>query len=263
MNDSPSERLQKSETTSTQDEPQTLIAHLSELRYRLLMAAAGIAVFILVLLPFSSSVYELVSLPIRNLLPEGSSMIATEVAAPFLAPIRLSIYIAVLLAMPWILYQLWAFIAPALYRSEKIIGATLLPLSILLFYAGIAFCWYLILPLLFSLFITAAPEGVTVMTDINSYLNFVLRFALTFGLAFQTPIVVIALITLGVVSAKRLAHMRPYIVIGCLVSGMLLTPPDVVSQLVLAIPIWTLFELGLLLGRLLTYYRTRNQATKT
>ena len=179
-------------------------------------------------------------------------MIATEVTSPFLTPFKLSIVLAVFLAMPVILAQVWGFIAPGLYKSEKRIAIPLLTSSVILFYAGVAFAYFVVFPLLFSFFTTVGPGDISVMTDINRYLDFVLKLFFAFGLAFEVPIAAVILILTGVVSAQQLANNRAYVIVGCFVIGMLLTPPDVISQTLLALPMWLLFELGLIMGRLLT-----------
>ena len=207
-------------------------------------------VALVALLPFSRQLYSLASIPMRAILPTGG-LIATDVASPMLAPLRLTLFAAVVVTAPWICFQLWMFVSPALYRRERLVGLALLPVSILLFYGGILFCWMLIFPLLFDFFASFTPEGVTMMTDISRYLDFVLRLSLVFGFAFETPVVLIALAATGAVATATLAHARPYILLGCLTVGMLLTPPDVVSQLLLAVPVWLLYEVALLILRLL------------
>lgn len=184
------------------------------------------------------------------LLPPGSQMIATEVASPFLAPFKLTLVVALFLAIPAVLHQAWAFIAPGLYENEKALALPLLASSILLFYAGAAFAYYVVFPLLFQFFTTTGPESVAIMTDINQYLNFVLKLFFAFGVAFEIPIATFLLIWTGATSVEALSKKRPYIVIACFVVGMLLTPPDVISQSLLAIPMWLLFEVGILASRL-------------
>jgi len=193
-----------------------------------------------------------VSEPLRSLLPEGSSMIATEVTSPFLTPFKLSLVLAVFVAMPVILAQLWGFIAPGLYKSERRIAIPLLTSSVVLFYAGVAFAYYVVFPLLFGFFTTVGPVDISVMTDINRYLDFVLKLFFAFGLAFEVPVAAVILILTGVVTADQLANNRSYVIVGCFVMGMLLTPPDVISQTLLALPMWLLFEIGLVMGRILS-----------
>lgn len=237
--------------STEQDPPMSLIAHLTELRDRLLRAVLAIVVGFVVLFPFANEIYGFVSAPLRALMPAGSTMIATGVASPFLTPFKLSLVLAIFLAIPVILFQIWGFIAPGLYQKEKRIAVPLLASSVLLFYAGAAFAYFVVFPLIFSFFTSVGPDSVQVMTDINSYLDFVLKLFLAFGIAFEMPIVAVVLIWTGTTTADSLAAKRPYLILGCFVFGMLLTPPDVISQSLLAIPMWLLFELGVFFGRLL------------
>ena len=234
------------------DEPMPLVAHLRELRDRFRNALIAVFVAFLGLFPFANQLYTYVSEPLRSLLPEGSSMIATEVTSPFLTPFKLSLVLAVFIAMPVILAQLWGFIAPGLYKSERRIAIPLLTSSVVLFYAGVAFAYYVVFPLLFGFFTTVGPVDISVMTDINRYLDFVLKLFFAFGLAFEVPVAAVILILTGVVTADQLANNRSYVIVGCFVMGMLLTPPDVISQTLLALPMWLLFEVGLVMGRILS-----------
>ena len=231
------------------DQPQTLIAHLTELRDRIIRSLIAVFIIFLFLFPFANEIYEFISLPLRDLLPEGASMIATEVASPFLTPFKLSMLLSLYLAMPYVLFQIWRFISPGMYLSEQRIAIPILSSSIILFYAGTAFAYFVVFPLVFSFFTSVAPDGIEIMTDINRYLDFVLKLFFAFGLAFEIPIVAIILIVTGVTTAEKLASKRPFILVGCFVVGMLLTPPDVISQSLLAIPMWILFELGVFLAR--------------
>jgi len=235
----------------TTDEPMPLVAHLRELRDRFRNALIAVFVAFIGLFPFANELYTYISEPLRSLLPEGSSMIATEVTSPFLTPFKLSIVLAVFLAMPMILAQVWGFIAPGLYKSEKRVAIPLLASSVILFYAGVAFAYFVVFPLLFGFFTTVGPGDISVMTDINRYLDFVLKLFFAFGLAFEVPIAAVILILTGVVTAEQLANNRSYVIVGCFAVGMLLTPPDVISQTLLALPMWLLFELGLIMGRAL------------
>ena len=234
------------------DDPMPLVAHLRELRDRFRNALIAVFVAFLGLFPFANQLYTYVSEPLRSLLPEGSSMIATEVTSPFLTPFKLSLVLAVFLAMPVILAQLWGFIAPGLYKSERRIAIPLLTSSVVLFYAGVAFAYYVVFPLLFGFFTTVGPVDISVMTDINRYLDFVLKLFFAFGLAFEVPVAAVILILTGVVTADQLANNRSYVIVGCFVMGMLLTPPDVISQTLLALPMWLLFEIRLVMGRILS-----------
>jgi sec-independent protein translocase protein TatC len=237
-----------SESEST-DQPLPLVAHLTELRDRLLRALLAILIIFIGLFPFANEIYTFVSEPLRALLPEGATMIATEVASPFLTPFKLTLFAAIFLAMPYVLYQLWSFIAPGMYRQEKKLAIPLLISSVGLFYAGAAFAYFVVFPLIFAFFTSVGPEDITIMTDINSYLDFVLKLFFAFGLAFEIPIAAVLMIWAGITTPEQLAKKRPYIIIGCFVFGMLLTPPDIISQSLLAIPMWILFEFGVFFGR--------------
>ncbi|RBO85780.1 twin-arginine translocase subunit TatC [Marinomonas aquiplantarum] len=234
-------------TDSSQQAP--LVAHLIELRNRLLKSVLAILLIFIGLYYFANDLYLIVSEPLRLLLPEGSSLIATEVASPFLAPLKLTFAIAVLLSVPYTLFQAWSFIAPALYKNEKTIAIPLLISSIFLFYMGVLFAYYVVLPLIFGFFTTVGPGEVTVMTDINNYLNFVLKLFFAFGVTFEIPVATYLLIKAGATTVAKLSKKRPFIFLGCFVVGMLITPPDIFSQTLLAIPMWMLFEVGLLAGR--------------
>jgi sec-independent protein translocase protein TatC len=231
------------------DQPLPLVAHLTELRDRLLRALLSVLIVFICLFPFANDIYAFVSEPLRALLPEGATMIATEVASPFLTPFKLTLVAAIFIAIPYVLYQVWSFVAPGMYRHEKRFAVPLLASSIALFYAGAAFAYFVVFPLIFAFFTSVGPEGITMMTDINSYLNFVLKLFFAFGIAFEIPIAAVLLIWAGITTAEDLAKKRPYIIVGCFVFGMLLTPPDIISQSLLAIPMWILFEFGVFFGR--------------
>lgn len=231
------------------DKEMTLVQHLLELRNSVTKGILAILVLFVILFPFANDLYIYISEPLSRFLPEGTSMIATGVASPFLTPFKLSLVLAIYLAMPFLLYQLWTFIAPALYKHERQLVGPLLFFSSFLFYAGGAFAYYVVFPLVFGFLSTAAPEGVTVATDIALYLDFVIKMFFAFGLAFEVPIVVVLLILTGMVSPQKLSHARPYVVVGAFIIGMLLTPPDIVSQTLLAIPMWLLYEAGIIVGR--------------
>ena len=238
------------------DEPEDLVtqpfmAHLIEFRDRVLRAFIAVLVIFAGLFSFSQQLYLYISEPIREYLPATSSMIATEVASPFLTPFKLTLVLSFFAAMPYILYQVWAFVAPGLYQREKKIVIPLFCSSVILFYAGMAFAYYVVFPLVFLFFTSIAPEGINVMPDIRSYLDFVLKLFFAFGLSFEIPIAVVILSWMGVVDPDNLAKKRPYVFVLCFVLGMLLTPPDIISQTLLAIPMWLLFEIGILFGRLI------------
>ncbi|MBR9857574.1 MAG: twin-arginine translocase subunit TatC [Gammaproteobacteria bacterium] len=228
---------------------QPLISHLVELRSRLLRAFAAIVLVFMALVYFANDIYSILAEPLLRQLPEGTSMIATGVATPFLTPMKLTLIVAFFAAIPYVLYQVWAFIAPGLYKHEKRLIAPLVFSSALLFYAGAAFAYFVVFPLAFGFFTKMAPEGVTIATDIASYLDFVLGLFVAFGIAFEIPIATILLCWTGVTTPKDLAGKRPYVVVVVFIVGMLLTPPDVISQTLLAIPMWLLFEVGVFFAR--------------
>ncbi len=244
-----------SSNESLQDEQEDLdrqpfMAHLIEFRDRVLRIFISILVIFAGLFAFSQDLYLYISEPIRAFLPDSSTMIATEVASPFLTPFKLTLVLSMFAAMPYILYQVWAFVAPGLYKREKKIVLPLFFFSVMLFYGGMAFAYYVVFPLVFMFFTSIAPEGISVMPDIRSYLDFVLKLFFAFGLSFEIPIAVVILSWMGVVEPDNLAKKRPYVFVLCFILGMLLTPPDIISQTLLAIPMWLLFEIGILFGRL-------------
>ncbi|OED43738.1 twin arginine-targeting protein translocase TatC [Endozoicomonas sp. (ex Bugula neritina AB1)] len=248
-----------SSTTTAGDKEQPLIQHLLELRTRIIRASAVIFAVFACLFYFASDIYEFISEPLRVYLPEGTSMIATDVASPFLAPFKLTLVLSMFLAIPYILHQIWAFISPGLYKHEKRLAIPLLTASVALFYSGMAFAYFVVFPLVFGFFTSIGPESVAVMTDINSYLNFILKLFFAFGLAFEIPVATVLLIWSGATDVDSLAKKRPYIIVGCFVMGMLLTPPDVISQTLLAGPMWFLFEMGILFARLNPAVRSENK----
>lgn len=241
------------------DVEQPLVQHLTELRNRLLRSILFVLIVFCSLFYFANEIYSFVSAPLQKFLPENSSMIATEVASPFLTPFKLTLFVAVFISIPYLFYQIWAFVAPALYRREKRLAVPLLVSSVVLFYAGMAFAYFVVFPLVFSFFTSIGPSEVTVMTDISKYLDFVLKLFFAFGIAFEIPVATVLLISTGVVTTEGLASKRPYIIVCCFVLGMLLTPPDVISQLLLAMPMWILFEIGIIFGRMVTSNRDREQ----
>ena len=233
------------------EQAQPLVEHLIELRGCLLRSLVAVLIVFLCLFSFANNIYEFVAAPLQEFLPESNTMIATDVASPFLTPFKLTLYASIFIAVPYILFQLWSFIAPALYKNEKRVAIPIFISSIILFYAGTAFAYFVVFPLVFQFFISVSPESVAVMTDISSYLSFVIKLFFAFGIAFEIPIATILLIYGGFIEADSLAKKRPYVIVGCFVLGMLMTPPDVISQLLLAIPMWLLFETGLIFGKLL------------
>lgn len=234
--------------------PDSLLGHLIELRNRLLRCVIAVIIVFAGLAAFAQDIYHLLAKPLLAVLPENSSMIATDVAAPFFAPFKLTFIVALCFAIPYILLQVWQFIAPALYSREKRLMAPLVVSSTLLFYSGIAFAYFVVFPIIFGFFTSVAPEGVTVATDISNYLDFVLKLFFAFGLSFEIPVAILLMVWTGVTTRAALAEKRPYIVVGAFILGMLLTPPDVLSQTLLAVPMWLLFELGLTLSR---FYQPR------
>jgi len=236
-------------SSSRHDQELPLIQHLLELRTRLLHTVIFVLVIFGCLFYFANDIYYLISAPLQKLLPANSSMIATDVISPFLTPLKLTFFAAVLIAIPYILYQIWAFIAPGLYKHEKRLAVPLLVSSVLLFYLGMAFAYFVVFPLLFTFITGIGLTGVETMTDITKYLDFVLQLFFAFGFAFEIPIATVLLIHAGIISPDGLTKKRPYIIVGCFIIGMLLTPPDVFSQVLLAIPMWMLFEVGVFFGR--------------
>mgnify|MGYP003323547134 FL=1 len=232
-------------------EKSSFLGHLQELRSRILKSLIVILVCFLSLIYFSNDIYLLLSEPLLSFLPPNSSMIATEVASPFLTPLKLTFYVSLLVSMPFLLNQVWRFIAPGMYENEKTLSFLLMLSSLLLFYLGVLFTYFLVLPLVFGFFTGAAPEGVLIMTDISRYLDFVLSMMFAFSFAFEIPIFIFLLIWSGISSSESLRSKRPYVVIGCFTVGMLITPPDIISQSLLAIPAWILFELGIVMAKIL------------
>jgi sec-independent protein translocase protein TatC len=229
---------------------QPFMSHLIEFRDRVLRCFVSVLIIFAGLFSFSNELYLYVSKPIRAYLPDNLSMIATEVASPFLTPFKLTLVLSMFAAMPYILYQAWAFLAPGLYKREKKIVLPLFFSSVLLFYGGMAFAYYVVCPLVFIFFSGIAPEGVSIMPDIRSYLDFVLKLFFAFGISFEIPIAVVILSWMGAVDPNKLAKKRPYVFVLCFILGMLLTPPDIISQTLLAIPMWLLFEIGIMFGRM-------------
>ncbi len=233
-------------------QPETFISHLIELRDRLLRIIVGVVVTFLCLFPFANKIYTLLAHPLLAKLPKGGQMIATAVTTPFLVPMKVALLAAVVISLPYTLYQLWAFVAPGLYQHEKRFAAPLVVLSTLLFLTGMAFAYFLVFPVVFGFITGTAPEGVAVMTDIGNYLDFVITLFLAFGIAFEVPVAVVLLVKLGMVKVETLKDIRPYVIVGAFVIGAIFTPPDVVSQIMLAVPLWLLYEAGILAARFVT-----------
>ncbi|WP_019528379.1 twin-arginine translocase subunit TatC [Dasania marina] len=231
------------------DASQSLIDHLTELRDRLLRSVLAILLVFICLFAFANDIYAFVSEPLRSLLPAGTTMIATDVASPFLTPFKLTLVASLVIAMPFVLFQAWGFIAPGMYKHEKRIAIPLFISSVVLFYAGLAFAYYVVFPLVFGFFSAVGPEGVAYTPDIARFLDIALKLFFAFGIAFEIPVATMMLIWAGIAEPDSLAEKRPYVVVGCFIAGMFLTPPDVISQALLAVPMWLLFELGLFFGR--------------
>lgn len=234
------------------EDTQPLISHLIELRKRLLNSIISVLVIFLVLVYFANDIYQWVAAPLIKQLPVGASMIATDVASPFFTPIKLTLVVSVFVSAPMILYQVWAFIAPALYQHERRLMVSLLVSSSLLFYLGVAFAYFIVFPLAFSFFAKTAPVGVMIATDINNYLDFVMALFMAFGVAFEVPVAIILLCWSDITAPEDLKKKRPYVLVGAFVLGMLLTPPDVFSQTLLAIPMYLLYEVGIFFARFYT-----------
>jgi sec-independent protein translocase protein TatC len=238
-------------TEATAAAEQPLMTHLIELRNRLLKIVLLVLLVFIGLFYFANDLYLVLVEPLSSILPANGSMVATGIASPFLVPFKLTIVLAIFLSVPFILHQIWSFIAPGLYQKEKKFAIPLLLSSIILFYAGITFAYYVVLPLAFSFFTSVGPEGVTLLPDIDNILNFILKMFFAFGIAFEIPIATFLMVLMGFTTVQNLSAKRPYVFLGCFVVGMFITPPDVISQTILAVPMWMLFEVGILFARLI------------
>jgi len=238
-----------SETTPPAGEGETFLSHLIELRTRLMRSIIAVVVVLVCLFPWAKEIYALLAAPLLKVLPAGSTMIATDVTSTFLVPLKVTLMISFLIALPYVLWQAWAFVAPGLYHHEKRLAAPVIVSSMVFFVIGMSFAYFFVFPVMFGFFAGYAPTGVQMMTDIDKYLSFVLAMFLAFGVTFEVPVIVIVLVRLRVVSLEKLRAIRSYVVVGAFVIGAIFTPPDVLSQLMLAVPIWLLYELGLLLAR--------------
>ena len=239
----------------------SLLSHLVELRNRLLKAAGAVFVLFIVLFPFREEIYTLIAQPLIDQLPEGSELIAIQVAATFLIPFKMTMWAALFTAMPVVIYQVWAFVAPGLYKNEKRFAVPLVVSSVVLFYCGVAFAYFVIFPLVFAFFNAVAPDGVAMTPDISHYLDFILLIFFAFGLAFEVPIATVMLMWSGLVTPEKLGKARAYVFLGAFVAGMLLTPPDVISQTLLAVPIYLLYEVGIFMGRIFLPNKNKTAAT--
>ena len=235
---------------SSEDKKFSFIEHLKELRRRLIRSVIAILVVFAPLIYFSNDIYQFASNPLQNFLLGQSTMIATEVASPFLSPLKLTFYASLFISLPYVLFEIWGFVAPGMYKKEKTFSLSIGISSVLLFYTGIVFAYYLVFPLMFGFFTTTGPADITIMTDISKYLDFILNIFLAFAIAFEMPVLIFLLNWTGITSPKSLSEKRPYVIVSCFILGMLLTPPDIISQTLLALPAWFLFEVGLLLSRI-------------
>ena len=227
----------------------SISSHLLELRSRLLKVIILFSVLSIIRIPFAAEIYSFVADPLVATLPVGTSMIATGVASPFMAPIKLVLYVALLFTMPWLFIQIWMFISPGLYENEKSFTAPLMASTIILFFCGVSFAFFIVCPIIFKFFIGMAPSSIQVMTDINEYLGFIFKLVFAFGIAFEIPVATVLLVNSKIVTKRSLTKARPYLIVVFLIIGMLLTPPDIFSQLFLAFPMWLLFEIGILLSK--------------
>ena len=238
----------------------TLLSHLIELRSRLLIIAVAVLVAFIILLPFSRDIFTLVSEPLREVLP-GNAMIATAVASPLLTPFKLTFFAALFLVMPVVLFQVWNFIAPGLYKNEKRFAIPLLATSIVLFYLGIAFAYFVVFPLIFGFFTSIAPEGVEVQTDITQFLDFITTIVFAFGIAFEVPVATVLIVWAGLTNIEKLAKARPYVFLMAFIAGMFLTPPDVISQSLLAVPVYLLYELGIIMSKIFVSKKSESDSS--
>ncbi len=238
------------EPSASPDSPQeSFISHLIELRSRLLRSIVAVVVVLLCLFPWAKDIYGVLARPLLKALPQGSTMIATDVTGTFLVPLKVTLMAAFLIALPYVLYQMWAFVAPGLYHHEKRLAVPVIVSSVVFFAFGMGFAYFIVFPVAFGFFAGYAPTGVQMMTDIDKYLSFVLTMFIAFGITFEVPVVVVVLVRLGVVSLEKLRSIRGYVIVGAFVVGAIFTPPDMVSQVMLAVPLWLLYELGLLVAR--------------
>ena len=241
----------------------SFVSHLIEMRDRMLRAVLAVVIIFIVLFPWAQDLYALLAKPLLAALPKGGQMIATEVTTPFFVPVKVTMMTAFLLAMPWVFYQAWAFVAPGLYQHEKRIGVPLVIASVILFVLGMAFAYFLVFPIVFGFIVGVAPEGVAVMTDIGKYLDFVITLFMAFGITFEVPVAVVLLVKMGMVSIVKLREIRPYVIVGAFVVGAVFTPPDVISQFMLAVPLWILYEMGIIVSVMITKPQPKTEADYT
>ncbi|HUW51435.1 MAG TPA: twin-arginine translocase subunit TatC [Sulfuricella sp.] len=235
----------------TSEIAESFVAHLIELRNRLIRALIAVGLVFVCLFPFAGDLYAVLAHPLLAVLPKGGQMIATDVTTPFFVPMKVAMMAAFTIALPYVLYQIWAFVAPGMYAHEKRLVAPLIVASTILFLCGMAFAYFLVFPIVFGFVTSVAPHGVAVMTDINKYLDFVLTLFVAFGITFEVPVAVVVLVRMGFISVEKLREIRPYMVVGAFVIGAIFTPPDMVSQIMLAVPLWLLYELGILVAAMM------------
>jgi sec-independent protein translocase protein TatC len=238
----------------------SFISHLIEMRNRLLRAVLAIVLIFICLFPWAQDLYALLAQPMLAALPKGGQMIATDVTTPFFVPLKVTMMAAFLLALPWVFYQVWAFVAPGLYQHEKRLGAPLVVASVILFLLGMAFAYFLVFPMVFGFVVGVAPVGVAVMTDIGKYLDFVMTMFMAFGITFEVPIAVILLVKMNVVSVAKLREIRPYVIVGAFVVGAIFTPPDIISQFMLAVPLWVLYEAGIIVAAMISKSKPEDES---
>jgi sec-independent protein translocase protein TatC len=248
------------EATPPGGEQETFLSHLVELRTRLMRSIIAVVIVLVCLFPFAKEIYALLAAPLLHTLPKGATMIATDVTGTFLVPLKVTLMASFLLALPYVLWQAWAFVAPGLYQHEKRLAVPVIVSSVVFFMLGMAFAYFFVFPVMFSFFANYTPAGVQMMTDIDKYLSFVLAMFLAFGLTFEVPVIVIVLVRMRVVSLDKLRAIRSYVIVGAFVVGAIFTPPDVLSQLMLAVPLWLLYELGLLLARFVSVPEKEGEA---
>ncbi len=241
-----------SEPDSADAPQETFFSHLIELRARLVRSIAAVVIVLLCLVPWAKNIYAVLAAPLLRVLPKGATMIATDVTGTFFVPLKVTLMAAFVIALPYVLWQAWAFVAPGLYQNEKRLAMPVIVSSVVFFLIGMAFAYFFVFPIAFGFFAAYAPEGVTMMTDIDKYLSFVLTMFVAFGVTFEVPVIVIVLVRMRIVSLEKLRSIRSYVIVGAFVLGAIFTPPDVVSQLLLAVPLWLLYELGLLMARFVT-----------
>jgi len=253
-----------SEPSPTPENTQeTFISHLIELRSRLLRSIVAIVVVLVCLFPWAKDIYAALAAPLLKALPHGSTMIATDVTGTFLVPLKVTLMAAFLIALPYVLYQMWAFVAPGLYHHEKRLALPVIFSSVIFFALGMAFAYFIVFPIAFGFFAGYTPTGVQMMTDIDKYLSFVLTMFIAFGITFEVPVVVVVLVRLGVVSLDKLRSIRGYVIVGAFIVGAIFTPPDVLSQVMLAVPLWLLYELGLLVARFVAVTKRETDAAES